>query len=291
MAKFNHKDYARALRTLDSAPKEIEKAKDEYRATLAEIKKREDSRQWSPASIDNMKAEAKAKRDRTIKGLADSMIPAYNYVNDNNNYSGADFDLGDPKLQAAITLVNSLGRKVPFDTQTSLLNQFRGNLGALNVLEALFREKGLYMADMAHDLQRPISQEALENMAYSLNSYLYKYESKGIVDIDFERCFWTKNAFSDQAQRLGIDANDNDNVFICAIDVMKKGIEEDLFNHNISETDAAKAQKLQWQLDLAKEEINRAKANGEELIAAFNSAMKRVEEFRATIAVETVSEA
>ena len=277
MNENKRRDLARALKTLDTAPKEIDKAKAEYRAKLDEIRQHEASRQWSPAAIDRMKAEAKAKRDRTISGLADGMINAYNYVATNNTYTGADLDLDDPKFKTAVNLLSVLGNKMPYDTQVSILNQFRGNTAALAVLEEAYKKNNLYTASMAHDMQRPISGEAMTNMANTLNAYLYNKETKGIIDFDIDQYSrWTKNAFGQQAQRLGLDMDSASDPYEFALEQMRSGLEEDMFNGKAS----SNSQALQWRLDLAKQEIARAKANGEDVASVFNAAMKRVEDFK-----------
>lgn len=277
MNENKRRDLAKALKTLDTAPKEIDKAKAEYRAKMDEIRQHEASRQWSPASLDRMKAEAKAKRDRTISGLADGMINAYNYVATNNNYTGADLDLDDPKFNKAITLISVLGDKMPYDTQVSVLNQFRGNTAALAVLEEAYKKNHLYAASMAHDMQRPISSQAMENMSRTLNTYVYKRDFKGVIDFDIdEHSRWTKDAFGKQAQRLGLDMDSASDPYEFALEQMRSGLEEDMFNGKAS----SNSQALQWRLDLAKQEIARAKANGEDVASVFNAAMKRVEEFK-----------
>lgn len=277
MNENKRRDLAKALKTLDTAPKEIEKAKSEYRAKMDEIRQHEASRQWSPASLDRMKAEAKAKRDRTISGLADGMINAYNYVATNNNYTGADLDLDDPKFNKAITLISVLGDKMPYDTQVSVLNQFRGNTAALAVLEEAYKKNNLYAASMAHDMQRPISSQAMENMSRTLNTYVYKRDFKGVIDFDIdEHSRWTKDAFGKQAQRLGLDMDSASDPYEFALEQMRSGLEEDMFNGKAS----TNSQALQWRLDLAKQEVARAKANGEDVASVFNAAMKRVEDFR-----------
>jgi hypothetical protein len=277
MNENKRRDLAKALKTLDTAPKEIDKAKAEYRAKMDEIRQHEASRQWSPASIDRMKAEAKAKRDRNISGLADGMINAYNYVATNNNYTGTDLDLDDPKFNKAITLISVLGDKMPYDTQVSVLNQFRGNTAALAVLEEAYKKNHLYAASMAHDMQRPISSQAMENMARTLNTYVYKRDYKGVIDFDIdEHSHWTKNAFGQQAQRLGLDMDSASDPYEFALEQMRSGLEEDMFNGKAS----TNSQALQWRLDLAKQEIARAKANGEDVASVFNAAMKRVEDFK-----------
>lgn len=277
MNENKRRDLARALKTLDTAPKEIEKAKYEYRAKLDEIRQHEASRQWSPASLDRMKAEAKAKRDRTISGLADGMVSAYNIVAANNTYTGADLDLDDPKFNKAITLISVLGDKMPYDTQVSILNQFRGNTAALAVLEEAYKKNHLYTASMAHDMQRPISGEAMENMAHTLNTYLYNKEDKGVIEFDIDQYSrWTKDAFGKQAQRLGLDMDSASDPYEFALEQMRSGLEEDMFNGKASKN----SQALQWRLDLAKQEVARAKANGEDVASVFNAAMKRVEDFR-----------
>ena len=126
---------------------------------------------------------------------------------------------------------------------------------------------------MAHDMQRPISGEAMENMAHTLNTYLYNKEDKGVIEFDIDQYSrWTKDAFGKQAQRLGLDMDSASDPYEFALEQMRSGLEEDMFNGKASKN----SQALQWRLDLAKQEVARAKANGEDVASVFNAAMKRV---------------
>ena len=291
MAKFDSKELGRALRTLDTAPKEIQKAKDEYKRQLQEIQQHEASRQWSPAAIDRLKNEAKATRDRVVSGLADGMVSAYRIVAASNDYSGQDLDLDDPKLDKAIALLGVLGNKMPYATQVSLVNQFRGDIPALSVLEQGFAKNGLNTGSrLAHDLQRPISYEAMENMARTLNAYLYNKEDKGVIAFDIDQySYWTKNAFGEQITRLGLDMDASFDAYEFALATMQKGLEEDMFNAGGEKNPNSQA--LQWRLDMARKEIAEARKRGEDAGKLFNEAMARIEKAQAEAEANSGTEA
>ena len=109
---IDHRSLRQALRTLDEAPKKITQAKRQYSADLEEIRKLERSGNYSPNYIAKAKADAKEKRDRAVKTLAESMKPALNVVRANNDYSTAELDLNNPKLQTALNIINGQGKNL-----------------------------------------------------------------------------------------------------------------------------------------------------------------------------------
>ena len=280
---IDHKALRQALKTLDSAPKEITRAKERYTQQLAEIRKREASGDAAPNEIKRAREKAKAERDRVVKALAESMFPALATVKANNDYTAADLDLDDKKLQTALTIINSQGKNLSHALQVKLLTQFRGDPAALSVLEGTYKKNGLYFSSMAKEMQRPISDSVLDEMEAALAYYSY-YAAQGIYDFDEKRIFWTRNAYADQAKRLGYDLDGEADPYEYALSEMRRQIEEDTF----SDDPTAKATVLarQWAVESAARELANAKNTGKDEASIFNAAIVKLQSFSQTPAAE-----
>ena len=57
-----------------------------------------------------------------------------------------DFDLGDPALQNALLLVQTLGKDAPSELQRAIVKHFEGNAPALRALSPLFTKHQMYVA-------------------------------------------------------------------------------------------------------------------------------------------------
>ncbi len=270
---IDHKALKQALRTLDEAPKKIAQAKTQYSADLEEIRKLERSGNYSPNYINNAKAKAKEKRDTNIKVLAESLKPALCTVKANNDYSTAELDLDDPKLQAALSIINTQGKNLAHNLQVQILNQFRGNPSALAVLEGSMKAKGLYFSTLAREMQKSISSEAIENMERAIGYYDYYANHKGIIDFDDKKIYWTRNAFKEQAQRLGYDEDGTEDAYIYALTELQRQAEEERFSPE--QENSTKAAVRRMMLDSIKAEVADAKQNGQDEAEAFNLAIKR----------------
>ena len=270
---IDHRALKQALRTLDEAPKKIAQAKTQYSADLEEIRKLERSGNYSPNYINNAKAKAKEKRDRDIKTLAESLKPALATVKANNDYSTAELNLDDPKLQAALSIINTQGKNLAHNLQVQILNQFRGNPSALAVLEGSMKSKGLYFSTLAREMQKSISNEAIENMERAIGYYDYYANHKGIIDFDDKKLYWTRNAFKEQAQRLGYDEDGTEDAYTYAITELRRQAEEEFFSSD--QEDSIKASVRKMTLDSIQADVARAKQNGEDVAAAFDRAIKR----------------
>jgi hypothetical protein len=106
--------------------------------------------------------------------------------------------------------------KLPHAQQISILNNFKGEPAALQFLGDVFDANGLYYSQLAREMIKPISNEALENAEYCVNSY----ELTG--DFPEEKMYWTKGAFAEQMERLGIDSGAAD-PFVTALKSMRGG--------------------------------------------------------------------
>lgn len=280
---IDHKSLKQALRTLDEAPKKISQAKRQYSADLEEIRKLEKTGNYSPNYIAKAKADAKEKRDRAVKTLAESMKPALNVVRANNDYSTAELDLNNPKLQTALNIINGQGKNLAHNLQVQILNQFRGDPSSLAVLEGALKTNGLYFHSLAREMQKPISSEAIDNMNAALNYFDY-YASKGIYDFDEKKIYWTQNAFAEQAQRLGYDLEDGtQDAYTFALAELRRQAEQERFG---DPNNSAEAWARKMALDMAQNEVTKARESGQDEAEAFNRAVKRIQQKAAEMATE-----
>ena len=280
---IDHKALKQALRTLDEAPKKISQAKRQYSADLEEIRKLEKTGNYSPNYLTKAKADAKEKRDRAVKTLAESMKPALNIVKANNDYSTAELDLNNPKLQTALNIINGQGKNLAHNLQVQILNQFRGDPSSLAVLEGAMKANGLYFHSLAHEMQKSVSSEAIDNMNAALNYFDY-YASKGIYDFDEKKIYWTQNAFAEQAQRLGYDLEDGtQDAYNFALAELRRQAESERFG---DPNNSAEAWARKMALDMAQNEVTKARESGQDEAEAFNRAVKRIQQKAAEMATE-----
>lgn len=273
---IDHKALKQALRTLDEAPKKISQAKRQYSADLEEIRKLEKTGNYSPNYLTKAKADAREKRDRTIKTLAESMKPALATVKANNDYSAAELNLDNPKLQTALNIINTQGKNLAHNLQAQILGQFRGDPSSLAVLEGALKANGLYFHSLAHEMQKPISSEALENMTTALAFYDYGVTSKGVFDFDETKIYWTRNAFAEQAQRLGYDLEDGtQDAYNFALAELRRQAEQERFG---DPNNSAEAWARKMALDMAQNEVTKARESGQDEAEAFNRAVKRIQQ-------------
>lgn len=275
---IDHKALSQALRTLDSAPKEIKATKHRYEQTLSEIRMQEQTGNYSPNYIKQKRESAKTDHDRVVDRLAESMKSALAVVKANNDYSSAEVKLDDPKLTNAFNIVSAMGKNTPYNTQISILNQFRGNPAALQVLEGLYRNNGLYFEKLAKDMQKPISSQAIEEMERTLAYYDYNVKKKGIYDLPIDKqAYWTKGEFAEQATRLGYDLKNESDPYEYALTEMQRVLNEERIYGDTETKAIATAQSIA--LGNAMQEISEAKRTGADESSVFNNALKQFERF------------
>ena len=275
---INKKELGSALHVLDEGPKKIAVAKTKYRQDLDSIRQKERSGDYSPNYIAKAKQDARNEHDRVVKTLVDGMKSAYNVVVKNNDYSGEEINLDDKRLQTALTIVNTQGRNLPHDLQIKLLNQFRGEFGALSVLEGAFRANGLYFTKMAHEMQMPVKASALEDMRTAFAFYDYNLNSKGIVDFDETKITWSKGAYAAQAERLGLDLSGEENSYIYALNELKRQLDDEAFSAAPDDIKArGTAQLRRWTIESTAEELKNAKQTGKDESSIFNKAINSLE--------------
>ena len=248
----NHKALKDALKIMTEAPDSLRRAEERYKEKLAAIKAKETTGNWSPNAIQTDRKAAKEDRDRIVSRLMGQMKGAIQTISENNNFSGEAFDFSDSKFQSAIRFLDIMGHDMTHADQINLLEQFRGNPGALNALGAAMKKKGLYFADRAKELTKTIPQSALEDAAYVVSKYQYF----GEVDLGHMR--WSMGEFKKQAERMGYDMTDAPDPYISALIDAR-----DLIPVSEDEKEQARNQAARWRIDNAIKELNTAKATGQ----------------------------
>ena len=208
--------YKSALKTLDAGPKKIAQAREEYRA--ADKYMQEHKRVYSQAGQDNYYKTAQAKRDNIIKAEVGKIGKALEVARELRNFPDEKIDLSDAKLQAALNIVNLMGRKLPHAQQISIIQDFQGRPAELNFLADVFDSQKLYYGNYARELAKPISEEALDNLDYCVGAY----EMLGQWPFD-EKCYWTKDAFAEAATRYGFDVTDGRDPYLEALKAARAG--------------------------------------------------------------------
>ena len=215
MDKLQKASFRSALKTLDAGPRKIAQARAEY--AEADKYMQEHKRTYSEIGQESFYKNARSKRDSIIKGEVDKIRKALETVREYRTFPGEAIDLSSTKLMNAISVMSVVGKKLRPDEQLSIAEQFRGEPAALHFLADLYRQNGLYYADYVDSMAKPISQEALDNMQYAVDSY----EQLGKWPED--KIFWTKDAFAEAATRYGFDVADGKDAYVEALKDARAG--------------------------------------------------------------------
>ena len=215
MDKTQWASFKAAIKTLDSSPKKIKEAKNEYNTADAYMRDPAHRRTWSEEGQRNFYAAAAEKRDKVIKAECEKMKKALETVRAYQDYPGEAIDLNSAKLQNALAIVNSMKDKTPHAVQVTILNSFKGEPAALQFLGDLFDANGLYYSQLAREMAKPISQEALSNIDQSIAAYEWNGEW------DEHRTYWTQNSFNEYAERMGFGSETAD-PFVNVLKTMRK---------------------------------------------------------------------
>ncbi len=226
---YDRKELAKALKVLDATPKEINRQRERYQDAMREIKEIEKTGNWSPNNIAGRRASAKAERDKTCAALTQRMRDAINIVAANNDYANTEtIDFSSAKLKDALRTIEYMGADLSVADQAAMLSQFRGDVGSLKVLEKAFKKNNLYMKDAAHELMKPISNHAIEEMNVAI-----AFAERCVVTGDwsedpFKRCMWTMGEFGKQLDRLALE-DDAASVtpYSAVVDAMADKLKED----------------------------------------------------------------
>lgn len=217
--KARKASYYAALKTLDSGPREIEQARAQYQADQQHIREMENKGILSPIAIRRAKDQAKEKMDTTTRKAVDRMRPALETVRAERNAPGEMIDIESPKLQNAITVINTMGKKLSPSDQIAVIEKFRGDAASLRFVADLFDKYGLYYANYARQLTTPVSSDAIQNIAVEIG----RYDNFGKFETDNLR--WTNGEFAKALERNGV--NSNEDPFVAAAIEMKHAHRDD----------------------------------------------------------------
>lgn len=218
-SKAKRANYLSALKTLDAGPREIEQARAQYDADMAHVREMEGKGYWSPVAIQKMKDQARSKRDDNIRKTVDRMRPAVETVRAERNAPGEMIDIESPKLQNAITVINSLGKKLSPSDQIAVIEKFRGDAASLRFVADLFDKHKLFYADYARQLTTPVSSDAIQNIAVEIG----RYDNFG--KFETENLRWTNGEFAKALERNGV--NTDEDPFVAAAIEMKHAHRDD----------------------------------------------------------------
>lgn len=280
---FDRKEMARNLKLLATTPKEIERQQEVYRAKLAEINAEEKKGIWGKVTLDNRRKEAREERDRTCHALAKRMRPALEYVAANNAYGDTEtVDFTSRKLQDALRTIEFMGKDLSYADQAAMLNSFRGDVGALRVLEKAYKKNGLYMHNAAHEMQKTISKQAIDEMAYVISAHDF-YEAQGRFEWPIEKAYWTRGEFQKQLDRLGLEDTTTD-PYAAVLEAATDKVRADRDAVDLEDlTDAEKAiEKAKYEaqiikLNLAQLEMKEAQARGDNPATVLNRQLAKLE--------------
>lgn len=216
MNKAEWTAFRAAVKTLDAGPKKIAAARAEY--AEADKYMQEHKRTYSEIGQQRYYEAAKTKRDTAIKGEVAKIAKALETVREYRTFPGEAIDLSSTKLMNALTVINTMGKKLRPDEQLSIAQQFVGEPAALHFLGELYRKNGLFYADHLDAMAKPIPEDAIENLEYCVGAY----EGLGKWPFD-DKCYWTQNAFAEAASRYGFDVADGKDVYIEALKAARNG--------------------------------------------------------------------
>lgn len=284
MNEKDRKELARHLKILDTTPQEINRQQQAYRAALADIDAEERKGIWGKVTLDKRRQEAREARDKTCHALAHRMRESLEYVKAHNNYADTEtIDFEDPRLQSALRTIDFMGRDLSYADQMSIINKFRGDVGALRVIEKAFAKNGLYMKSAAKELQKPISAQAINEMAEVLAYHDY-HEGKGEWSFPIEKAAWSKDEFGKQLQRLSIDATEEPDPYSAVLDAVADQIRADRDAAIFSDMDEiqkalekAKYEAQLYKLQHAQKEMKEAQARGDNPATVLNRELAKLE--------------
>ena len=286
---FDRKETAKALKILASTPREIQRQQEIYKEAMAQIRADEATGNWSRNGIESRKQKVTEERNRICNALARSMAPALDYVAQNNNYADTEtINFQDPKLQDALRTIEFMGKDLSYSDQASILSAFRGDVGALRVIEKAYRKNNLYMKDAAAEMQKPIPTQAISEMAEVLAFQRYA-EAKGGFDFPIDRARWTMDAFERQLDRLGL-ADDTD-PYSAVLSAAADHLRADMDAAGPEDQDDP-GRKAQYQaqllrLQLAMQDVKKAHARGENPGPVLNRELGKLETWKsATVPAE-----
>ncbi len=262
---IDHKKMKDALKIVNEVPKSVERAEKLYQERLAEIKTREATGDWGRNKIAADRQSAKEDRDRVVSRLMGQFESAVVTIKENNSFGGALADFADPKFQAALSFIGTVGHDMSPSDQIGLLEQFKGQPGQLNALGAVMKKHNMFFSNRAQELTKTISNQALEDATYVIG--LYKYNGK----VDFGRMRWTKDEFDKFGERNGYDMEDAPDPYLAALSDARNNIS---ISDDPMEEARNKAKRMK--IDLAIQDVKKAVVNGN-VEEVFTKAVRGIE--------------
>ena len=173
-----------------------------------------------------------------------------------------------------------MGHDLSLADQAAMLNAFRGNVGALRVLQKAFQKNHLFMESAAGEMQKGIPQQALDEMQEVLSFAAYE-EKKGGFSFPIERATFTKDAFQKQLDRLGLE--DDGDPYSAVLSAAADKIRADLNASLDGMTTEERTRKYTegnakiWALQAAQREVKEALGRGENPAATLNRALSKLD--------------
>ena len=284
---INHKELAKALRTIAETPKKVEEAKAKCNAILADVAEKERSGNWSPNSLKTRREEAYAERDRVCHALIHGMRPALDVIKANNDFANEPLDVNNPKLQNAINMLQYMD-KTSYADVASLLEAFRGDPASLRFLKKALEKSGMKWAadNIAAPMMKNVSENAIREMEEVLAFHDYA-ESQGRLDFPLERARWTKDEFGRELERMGYDDGNAGDAYTFAIQMIADNLNDAKMHPKYNpDTDPAEARAEQERFKTMGDDIGRAmntirfpELNNTDTATVFNDLMRKVDTF------------
>jgi hypothetical protein len=117
------------------------KAKDAYRARLAELEKQKDT--YTPEYIKELQDKARAALQASNQALYNDTTIQIEKLQNALSELHSSLDLTDPALQTALSLIKNVGKDLGSENILKINASFAGNQSALRVLQAAYKAAGV----------------------------------------------------------------------------------------------------------------------------------------------------
>lgn len=194
-------DFKAALKTLARGQDKIKAAREDYQKAREYMANPDTCKHYSAIQQEQFKKATADKLKKAMDTEVAAMSRALNIVREYRSFPGENISLDNPKLQSAINLVAVMGKSLSHADQIGIIENFRGDMASLHFISGLFKKQGLYYGDYAESLTAAVSNQALEDMEYCLNSY----EMFGKWPED--KLYWTGGEFDKALDRYGFSAD------------------------------------------------------------------------------------
>lgn len=197
-----------------------------------------------------LKAEIDAHNERTktdfireTETAAAEMLEAAKTLKENADFRTQALDFDDQRLINALKMLDAYGKDMPYAEQANLCYTFRGDMPALRAIENGMKKNGMRYSQIAHDLQKTIDGELLDEMqfkAYQLQSGNYTFGS-------YET--WFTKELTDKAEAYGLDLTVDPYREAIRKDAYGTGVNSGAFQEQQRQSDAHKLL-AKWEKEL-----------------------------------------